>query len=89
MQEGGLCLWDCEEPDSMHVAYSIVNGSKVPLRRPAYTTECHGSAEMAAAVVDVAVLPQPLVQPGTTLSLFMRQLFQEQDICSALQSHRV
>lgn len=63
MQEGGLCLWDCEEAASRSASCSI-DGSPVQYQRPTYTTECHGSADLAGSIVSLAVLPQPIVQAG-------------------------
>ena len=63
MQEGGLCLWDCEEADSRSSSYDA-EGTSVHCQRPTFTSECHGSPGMAGAVVSVAVLPQPHVQAG-------------------------
>ena len=61
MQEGGLCLWDCEEADSRS---SSCSNDSMQCQRPTFTSECHGSPGMAGAVVSVAVLPQPHVQAG-------------------------
>ncbi|KAL3141663.1 hypothetical protein ABBQ32_004355 [Trebouxia sp. C0010 RCD-2024] len=57
MQEGGLCLWDCR--GSRRHGSSIGNGVGHTLgQRPTYTTECHGTADMAGPVVAVAALPR-------------------------------
>lgn len=57
MQEGGLCLWDCQE--SQHHGSSVSHGTRQFLgQRPTYTTECQGTADMAGPVVAVATLPQ-------------------------------
>ncbi|DBA69247.1 TPA: hypothetical protein ACH3X2_012991 [Trebouxia sp. C0005] len=63
MQEGGLCLWDCEEAGSRSSSCSV-NGASVHCQRPTFSSECHGSPGMAGAVVSVAVLPQPHVHAG-------------------------
>lgn len=56
MQEGGLCLWECQE--SKHHESSFSHGrSQAVCQRPTYTTECHGTADMAGPVVAVATLP--------------------------------
>ena len=67
MQEGGLCLWDCEEADSTSSSCSV-NGASVHCQRPTFTSECHGSPGMAGAVVSVAALPQANVQAGQSNS---------------------
>ncbi|DBA89068.1 TPA: hypothetical protein ACH3X1_016247 [Trebouxia sp. C0004] len=63
MQEGGLCLWDCEEAGSRASSCSI-DGASMHCQRPTFSSECHGSPGMAGAVVSVAVLPHPPLQPG-------------------------
>lgn len=63
MQEGGLCLWDCEEAASRSTSCSI-DGTPVQYQRPTYTTECHGTADIAGSIVSLAVLPQPTAQAG-------------------------
>ncbi|KAL3153591.1 hypothetical protein ABBQ38_011579 [Trebouxia sp. C0009 RCD-2024] len=57
MQEGGFCLWDCR--GSERRGGSFGNGIRDTLgQRPTYTTECHGTADMAGPVVAVAALPR-------------------------------
>ena len=56
MQEGGLCLWDCDESPHCHTKHTM-GGKHVVCRRPTYTTECSGSKAMAAAVVAISALP--------------------------------
>lgn len=57
MQEGGLCLWDCQ--GSKHHEDNFSNGTRQARgQRPTYTTECHGTTDMAGPVVALAALPR-------------------------------
>ncbi|GFR41343.1 hypothetical protein Agub_g2028 [Astrephomene gubernaculifera] len=57
MEEGGVCAWDLEEPDSRHPLESI-NGLTLFTRRPSYTTEYLADvATTAAPIVGIAATP--------------------------------
>lgn len=56
MEEGGVCLWDLEEPEGRH-AQEVVAGTRLTTRRPAFTTEC--SADLASGsepIVSIAAV---------------------------------
>ncbi|GAX75539.1 hypothetical protein CEUSTIGMA_g2982.t1 [Chlamydomonas eustigma] len=50
MEEGGVCLWDLEESESLHPTESV-GGRSICTRRPAYTTECSPDLDQSAAPV--------------------------------------
>ncbi len=63
---GGLCLWDCGEPDARHekrVGRSFTDklqGKRVTVRWPSYTTEAQvADLRHAEEIVSLACLPKP------------------------------
>ncbi|EFJ44849.1 hypothetical protein VOLCADRAFT_94869 [Volvox carteri f. nagariensis] len=58
MEEGGVCAWDLEEPESRH-PMEQVGGVNMSLRRPSYTTEYLADvATTAAPIVGIATTPR-------------------------------
>ncbi|PNG99314.1 WD repeat domain-containing protein, partial [Tetrabaena socialis] len=58
MDEGGVCAWDLEEPDSRH-PLEQVGGVGLFTRRPSYTTEYLADvATTAAPIVGIAATPR-------------------------------
>ncbi|GLC72440.1 hypothetical protein PLESTF_001247900 [Pleodorina starrii] len=58
MEEGGVCAWDLEEPESRH-PQEQVGGATLFLRRPSYTTEYLADvATTAAPIVGIATTPR-------------------------------
>ncbi|KXZ56466.1 hypothetical protein GPECTOR_1g417 [Gonium pectorale] len=58
MEEGGVCAWDLEEPDSRH-PLEVVGGVGMFTRRPSYTTEYLADvATTAAPIVGITTTPR-------------------------------
>ncbi|GLI68764.1 hypothetical protein VaNZ11_013255 [Volvox africanus] len=71
MEEGGVCAWDLDEPESRH-PMERVDGANMYLRRPSYTTEYLADvATTAAPIVGIATTPctESRARPCQVISL--------------------
>lgn len=68
MEEGGVCLWDLEEPESRHPT-EVVGGSPLCTRRPSYTSECNlDMTTSGAPIMSIVAVPRG-ERDGTSLSI--------------------